>query len=96
MFFIINNGELKGMCDKPRYVKSNKGIYIECTKEEAECVAIGGTAYDLSETIVSESDSAEYAFRESKKLDNASANIDDLQELVIGMEYDSIIDGLED
>lgn len=94
MFAIISGG-LKGFCDKPRYVKLKNDIYIECGKEDASHVAIGGVAYDLNETFVKPVDGGEIAFRDGVRLENAESDINDLDAMVVDMAYDNILNELE-
>ena len=88
MFLIINNGELKGFCEKPRYVKNKNGVFVECEKEEAEKVALKGIGYDLSETIVRETDSAEFAFDESIKLSSVNDELTDSEDALCSFSED--------
>ena len=82
MYLIIHNGDTKGLCDKPRYVRFNNGVLIQCEQDKASHVAIGGNAYALAETIIKETDSAEYAFNQGKLLDETTQNAVDAQDAI--------------
>ena len=59
MYSIVHKGARLGFCDEPRYVKDHYGVFIQTGKDDATHVAIGGNAYDLSETLIIEVDTAE-------------------------------------
>ena len=73
MYAILSGGALVALCDKPRYVRKNEnGIFVEAAPEEAIALSINGTLYNINggdaipgapQAIVSESDAAEYVFR---------------------------------
>lgn len=86
MYRIIINGEIKGCCDKPRYIKikPETGVYINATLDDAVGVAFGGVAYNLLNhneipntpiAIVSETDASEYIFNDSLKITDCGENI---------------------
>lgn len=82
MFSVVRNGEVIGLCDKPRYVKSRNGVYVEALELCATHVAIGGTAYPLTEAHVVKVDGGEYAFKESARLDETRESVGDTQDAV--------------
>lgn len=74
MYAILSNGNLLALCDKPRYIKVNpeSGAFVEADKDNAEGVAVNGTAYNLpgsttiqgaQEAVVAEKEGAEYIFQ---------------------------------
>ena len=86
MYLIIHGGEVKGMCDTPRYVKIKNDTFVECDKAEAEAIAIGGAAYEGA--TAKEHDGGEVSFEQSVQLkeqgskitinDNATADIGEI------------------
>ena len=81
MISIVNNGAIVGLCDAPRYVKVNDyGVYSETDAEDATHVAVGGVAYGLDETVVTEVDGGEIAFGHSEKILNVDADVADTQD----------------
>ena len=83
MFAIVNGGEILGLCDKPRYVAKNQnGVLVEVSVENAECVALGGTAYSLDVFSVKELDCSELVFSQGIKLEETSKNTDDAQDAI--------------
>lgn len=79
MFSIVRGGKVIGLCDKPRYVRGDNGVFVETDRDRATHVAFRGTAYALSDTLVVEKDSAEFAFDESGRLIEAEGAITDLE-----------------
>ncbi len=74
MYAIIIEGELRSLCDSPRYVrrKPETGVFIQCKREDAEGIAVDGEVYNLMggnaipdrpEAFVREAESSEYVFR---------------------------------
>lgn len=78
MFKITQGAEVIGLCDKPRYVKSKEGVYIEATEEEATHVAVQGVAYPLSEVAITQVDSGVVAFNQSNEISATNNSIDAL------------------
>ena len=59
-----DTGERIAICEQPRYVRLNKtsGAFIQCSRDEAEGVAVNGTVYKLkdnAEVSINEIDSGE-------------------------------------
>lgn len=86
MYHIIIDGEIKGFCETPRYIKikPETGVYIEAKLEDAIGVAFGGVAYNLfghdeipdtSQAIVKEIDGAEVVFSDNAKITAQGENI---------------------
>ena len=99
MFIVINNGDIKGFCDQPRYVRDKNGCFVQCEKDEATHVAIGGVAYDLSNnTFVREADGSDVTFRESVKLENVNVGLSDSEDALcmLSEEVDARIAEIED
>lgn len=98
MYSVVNGGEVIGFCDKPRYVRSKNGIYVEVAKEDATHVAIGGVAYDLEETFVREVDSGEITFHQNERLTDVKTGVDDSQDAICALseEMESRIADVED
>lgn len=90
MYAIINNGEIKGFCDTPRYIRSKNGIYVNTRKDNAEGVAIGGEAYRLENTLIKEVDGSEVVFSESVKLKDAEDNIRTTEQEITDLEIESM------
>lgn len=96
MYSIISNGEVKGMCDYPNYIKKVDDIWINCTEDDHEAIAIGGVAYPGA--IAKKNDSGEVVFGQGVQLDDASnrisTNDDALIELaeMIADQEDAIIE----
>ena len=60
-----DSGERIAICEKPRYVKLNEqsGAFIQCSKDEAEGIAISSAVYKLkdnAEVSINEIDSGEF------------------------------------
>lgn len=86
MYQIIINGEIKGFCEKPRWIKikPETGVYIEVKFEDAIGVAFGGVVYNLfgrneildtPQAIVKEIDGAEVVFSDNAKITKQGENI---------------------
>lgn len=96
MYSVIFNGEVKGMCDYPNYVKKVNNIWINCTKDDHEAIAIGGVAYPGA--IAKKNDSGEVVFGQGVQLDDASnrisTNDDALMELaeMVSEQEDALIE----
>lgn len=74
MYKIVKGAEIVGLCDKPRYVKNNHGVYVQTDEQNADAVAIGGVAYPLNEITITEEESGEYAFENRKRLNQVEEN----------------------
>ena len=99
MYSIIGNDGVIGFCDEPRYVKLNENqIFIQTTKEEATHVAIGGVAYDLTETHVKPEDSGEFVFDNAAKVRQAGIDIIDTQDALCetSIDFEQRIADIED
>lgn len=93
MYQIIINGEIKGFCETPHYikVKSETGVYIESKLEDAIGVAFGGVAYNLfghneipdtPQAIVKEIDGAEIVFNDKIKIAEQGENIFEVESVL--------------
>ena len=78
MFQIIYEGEVIGLCDKPRYINKKKGIWVECKKDKAEAIAFKSVAYEGARA--KEVDGSEYAFEQTQRIDSAADDIVDTQD----------------
>ncbi len=74
MFSVVFNGEVKGLCDEPNYVKQKDGIWINCNKSDHEAIAIGGVAYEGA--IVKQHDGGDVVFGQGIALDEAAGRIE--------------------
>lgn len=81
MYLIIADGVAKGLCEKPRYVKLKNDIWIECSENDFEAVAIGGVAYQNA--IVREIDSGEYVFDIDNKTIKNIKDVSDIQDALV-------------
>ena len=82
MYKIIHNGELKAVCDSPRYVrkKPETGAYIVTTADKAEAVAVQGEPLPINEVIICEVDGGLFNFNEyvhKGKYDSDIATLED-------------------
>ena len=84
---IVSNGELVGVCDKPRFVMKNpkSGAYIQTTEENAEGIAVRGTLFNINGkeiipdapmAIIREMDGFEMLFDNSKETGQQKTQID--------------------
>ncbi len=84
MYAILSSGVLIALCDKPRYIKKNKasGAYIEATETEAIGISVSGSLYNLPggdaipdapEAVVTQSEAAEYVFRNRVRIEENEA-----------------------
>lgn len=82
MYKIVHNGELKAVCDAPRYVKKKPqtGALIETTADDAEYVAVFGTAYPIGEVLISEVDGGMFNFAEYVHQNSYEATIASLED----------------
>ena len=55
MYEVIDHdsGQRLALCEQPRYVRinPNSGVYIQCSAEQAEGVAVDGTVYSLNNQL---------------------------------------------
>ena len=55
MYEVISKdtGQRLALCEQPRYVRINpdSGVYIQCSADQAEGVAINGTVFTLSDQV---------------------------------------------
>lgn len=58
------------MCDIPRYVKLVNGVWVECKKEVAEAISVGGHPFEGA--VAKEHDGGEVAFNDHVRLDEQS------------------------
>lgn len=78
MYRIVQGANVIGLCDKPRYVKTKEGIYIEASEEDATHVAVQGTTYLLSEVTITQVDSGEVAFNQSNEIKDINMSVEEL------------------
>ena len=90
MYKIVHNGEVKAICDAPRYVKvkPRSGALIETTADDAEFVAVHGTPYPISEVAISEVDGGMFGFDEYVHMNDYKSTIASLEDAMC--EIDSI------
>lgn len=90
MYHVIIDGEIKGFCEKPRYIKikPETGVYIEAKFEDAIGVAFGGVVYNLlgrneipnaPQAIIKEIDGAEIVFNDKIKITEHDENIFEIE-----------------
>ena len=48
MYKLISGDMFLGLVDEPRYVKQKNGVFIQCTREDADGVAFNSRFYRLS------------------------------------------------
>jgi len=81
MFLILVDGQAKGLCDKPNYVKRKNGIWIDGTENDHEAIAIGGTAYEGA--VAKVADSGEYVFNLNEQTVENTSSISDVQDALM-------------
>ena len=74
MYYIIIDGEVKGMVDYPNYVKQKEGIWINATEKDHEAIAFQSVAYP--DALAKKIDGAEIVFAQGVKLDEANERIE--------------------
>lgn len=101
MYQIIINNEIKGFCEKPRFIKikPETGVYIEAKLDEAIGVAFNGVAYnlvghneisDMPQVVVSELDGAECVFKDGIKITACENNVFEVESALC--ELDTVSD----
>lgn len=81
MFLILVNGEAKGLCDTPNYVKNKEGIWIDGKENDYDAIAIGGEAY--RDAVIKEVDSGEYVFDINGKIYQSIKDVSDIQDALV-------------
>lgn len=81
MFSIIVDGQVKGLCEKPNYVKKKNNIWINGNINDYEAIAIGGVAYENA--IAKEENSGEYLFQANNQIAENIISIEDIQDALV-------------
>ncbi|MBQ8693454.1 MAG: hypothetical protein IJ520_09960 [Synergistaceae bacterium] len=55
MYEVISkdSGQRLALCEQPRYVRiiPNTGVYVQCSADQAEGIAVNGTVFALSDQV---------------------------------------------
>ena len=48
-----DSGQRLALCEQPRYVRiiPNTGVYVQCSADQAEGIAVNGTVFALSDHV---------------------------------------------
>lgn len=87
MYMVIHGAKAVGICDKPRWVspQGEFGCFVQVSEEDATHVAVGGVAYDLTETSIKEVDGGEIAFDHLGRLTLAEEAVVESEDALCGL-----------
>lgn len=76
MYKILHKGKFVSIVDELRYVHKNaNGVWVQTTKENAECVSIHGDLYPMAETNIVRYSAADYMNEQAAGIEKTNADI---------------------
>ena len=91
MYKILHLGNIISYCESPTYVKlAANGCYTNAGRSDAECVAVNGTVYPISDVVVIEADMGVM----TESFVQQGSELTDMQELVVNQAVEYSLNSL--